>query len=684
MKKYLWADYYIELADIILKYKDKRQEFCEIIKDIYKTLKIELPKLSKSGELVDIDPFSFYAFFNKQISKENRIKIITEIKKRFSIKAEVPTYFSGIPVANNQNITFYPFDERMTEIIGELWNFFEQVIIYTKNKNSQNRKNFIDKFNLVQTYPGVKWKLTMALFWIRPYDFINLDSRNRWYLAIADDISDRFNYIDNLKEVPNGEEYLNICDEIKKEIKKDKSYSSIIQFSEKAYEISEKVNNQVHYWIYSPGENSKYWDKYYEEGIMGIGWSKLGNLKKYKTKSKVRAKLQQEYDSQSKMTNDTSTVWKFVKEMKKGDIIFVKKGRDIILGYGVVTSNYYYDENREFPNLRNVDWKEKGEWEHPGKAVIKTLTDITSYRDYVNELKDIFNKKIEPVNIIEDKYTKENFLDEVFIEEGEYDLLTEILEHKKNIILQGPPGTGKTFVAKRLAYSILESKDDDKIEMIQFHQSYSYEDFIMGYRPNENGFEIHTGAFYDFCKKAEEDKENKYFFIIDEINRGNLSKIFGELFMLIENEKRGDSIRLLYRDELFSVPENLYIIGMMNTADRSLAFLDYALRRRFAFIDFHPAFESDGFKKYLKEKKSTKLNKLINCIKELNLEIKEDSGLGEDFQIGHSYFITDKEITISFLKRVVFYELEPLLKEYYYDDNETLESLVNCMKEAIK
>lgn len=180
--------------------------------------------------------------------------------------------------------------------------------------------------------------------------------------------------------------------------------------------------------------------------------------------------------------------------------------------------------------------------------------------------------------------------------EEDYNSLVSLLEHKKNIILQGAPGVGKTFAAKRLAYSIIKRKDPSLVKMVQFHQSYSYEDFVRGYRPTDKGFEIKNGPFYDFCKKAEEDSENRYFFIIDEINRGNLSKIFGELFMLIEADKRADplknnqpSVQLLYRDpekgvEEFSIPSNLYIIGMMNTADRSLALMDFALRRRFGFL----------------------------------------------------------------------------------------------------
>ena len=157
------------------------------------------------------------------------------------------------------------------------------------------------------------------------------------------------------------------------------------------------------------------------------------------------------------------------------------------------------------------------------------------------------------------EYTKEDFLNDVYISSEKYDSLVSLLNHKLNVILQGAPGVGKTFAAKRLAYSMMGVKDQNRVMMIQFHQSYSYEDFIMGFRPSETGFELKKGAFYNFCKKAEIDSDNEYFFIIDEINRGNLSKIFGELFMLIESDKRGIQLQLLYSDEKFSVPKNVYI-----------------------------------------------------------------------------------------------------------------------------
>ena len=268
---------------------------------------------------------------------------------------------------------------------------------------------------------------------------------------------------------------------------------------------------------------------------------------------------------------------------------------------------------------------------------MKTLTDITAYTDYVDKLSALFETDAddtpEEIAVTCPPYSADDFLNEVYMDEDEYDNLVALLTNKKNIILQGAPGVGKTYAAKRLAYSIMGVKDKERVTMIQFHQSYSYEDFIMGFRPNESGFELRKGVFYNFCKAAEIDNENAYFFIIDEINRGNLSKIFGELFMLIESDKRGIELQLLYADEKFSVPENVYIIGMMNTADRSLAMLDYALRRRFAFYEMKPAFESDGFRAYRRNLDNPKFDRIINCVENLNDAIAADESLGEGFCI---------------------------------------------------
>ncbi len=289
----------------------------------------------------------------------------------------------------------------------------------------------------------------------------------------------------------------------------------------------------------------------------------------------------------------------------------------------------------------------------------------------------------------EPQYTEDNFLQEVYMSKENYDKLVNLLKRKKNIILQGAPGVGKTRIAKRLAYSIIGEKNTERVSMVQFHQSYSYEDFVMGFRPNAEGFELKTGIFYNFCKEAEKDEENTpYFFIVDEINRGNLSKIFGELFMLIEADKRGAnaSVQLVYNNERFSVPKNVHIIGMMNTADRSIAFLDYALRRRFAFYNIIPAFDNDKFKEYQSTILNANFNNLINCVKQLNEEIANDETLGSGFCIGHSYFCNlDENVDNKTLSDIVEFEIIPTLQEYWFDEktkaNEWSSKLRGCIRD---
>lgn len=281
-----------------------------------------------------------------------------------------------------------------------------------------------------------------------------------------------------------------------------------------------------------------------------------------------------------------------------------------------------------------------------------------------------------------DKYTKEDFLKEVFITEAKYDRLVSVLKKKKNIIMQGAPGVGKTFAAKRLAYSIMGEVDEDRIEFVQFHQNYSYEDFVMGYKPVDNGFELKYGVFYRFCQKVANHPDQDYFFIIDEINRGNMSKIFGELLMLIETDYRGKKVTLAYNGLSFFVPKNLHIIGMMNTADRSLAMIDYALRRRFSFFDMEPGFDSDGFKDYQKGLKNATFDTLIARIKDLNTEITKDKSLGKGFCIGHSYFCgADKyKCTDEWMQDIVDYDILPMLGEYWFDDDEKVQHWTDILQ----
>ncbi len=444
-------------------------------------------------------------------------------------------------------------------------------------------------------------------------------------------------------------------------------------------------------WAIAPGEGARLWRQFRAQRIAAIGYDgdgDLGDLSQYNSRDVVHAAAI-EKGFGSNPFNVSLAAWQFSHETQVGDILLAKQGVSTFLGWGKVTGDYRHEPDRpEYRHTRSVEWHAfPTPIKLPGqdKTVPKAFTRFTDFRGW---LRHIFERVDGGPSPEPEPYGIPDALSELFVDDVQFRRIRDSFGLRKNLIIQGPPGVGKSFISKRLAWCLIGAKDSSTIEMVQFHQAYAYEDFVQGWRPNEKGgFTLRNGVFFEFCKRAEQKPGTPFVFIIDEINRGNLSRIFGELLMLIESDKRGRDyeLRLTYgnSEERFSVPENLYILGLMNTADRSLAMVDYALRRRFAFETLKPAY-GGKFRDYLvdAEVDPELLERIVQRMSALNDAIRNDKDLGPGFEIGHSYFVPDEpaDADDQWYLNVVNTQIEPLLREYWFDRPDHVDVLVEKLR----
>ena len=443
-------------------------------------------------------------------------------------------------------------------------------------------------------------------------------------------------------------------------------------------------------WLISPGKGARLWGDFQKHQVAALGWDDVGDLSEYNSREEIHETLVKNGRGPNP-SNQSLALWEFKKDVRIGDVIIAKKGRSSILGWGKVKGDYEYAPDRpEYRKIRQVEW-------HPCKQPIslppsapapsKTLTRLLP--DRARDLLGLIDEKSSSAEADPEVYDINVALENIFVSHEQFGRILDSMALRKNLILQGPPGVGKTFIARRIAWCLIGRKDSNPVEMVQFHQSYAYEDFVQGWRPTESGgFALKNGVFFEFCKRAEQQLDTPFVFIIDEINRGNLSRIFGELLMLIETDKRGSehTIPLTYSPtgERFSVPDNVHILGLMNIADRSLAMVDYALRRRFAFVELRPAYRREEFREYLlaAEVERHLVDRIEDSMSEINKKIREDKDLGPGFEIGHSYFVPDDEDSADedWFDHIVSTQIEPLLREYWFDRSDQVDELLKKLR----
>lgn len=684
-----WSNFYGEFATTLLEYKNDRKGLISKLKSAYEETGMKLPKMESNGEILDIDPFTIFGLFNKGITDDNRKRILGEIAKQFNLKNKVPFSFEGIPLVNNLRSTFFNFaEERGENDINNLWEVFESAIRYADNPTQGNKLKIESTYNNVIKQKGIQWNITMGLYWIRPNTYINLDSKNREFIIKQKILPQQFiKEVNQFKNVPNGEQYIQLCDLLLEKIKDGQyGYRDFKELSFIAYERNMSVDTVTQHNT----QNTDIAKNTILYGPPGTG-------KTYNTVMYAVAIIENKKLEEIKKENYTEVIDRYNKYKEDGLIEFTTFHQsygyeEFIEGIKPVIHSDEEDETdiqyevvpglfKKFCDIagKPILRKEKcdiGINESPtiwkisleGSGENSTRTECMKnehirigYDEYGREITNLFkgvagrhilNYFINDMSIgdIVMSCYDCNTVDAIGVVTGEYEWHDEYPEYKRlrkvNWIVKGiKENIIKINNGSRLSNPTVYKLRMDLSDVMEIIEKYS-----------KNTIEV-------------EEKKKNHVFIIDEINRGNISKIFGELITLIEPTKRigqteGQKVRLPYSQKLFGVPNNVYLIGTMNTADRSIATIDTALRRRFNFKEMLPDEEVlDGI--YVEDVSIKdifiKINKRITVL------------FDREHTLGHAYFLPLKGApTIETLADIFENSIIPLLQEYFYEDYEKI------------
>ena len=686
---FIWSEIYEEFATKLLEYKNDRKNLISKLQNVYEEIDMKLSKMESNGEILDIDPFTIFGLFNKGITDDNRKRILGEIAKQFNLKNKVPFSFEGIPLVNNLRSTFFNFaEERGENDINNLWEVFESAIRYADNPTQGNKLKIESTYNNVIKQKGIQWNITMGLYWIRPNTYINLDSKNREFIIKQKILPEQFiKEVNQFKNVPNGEQYIQLCDLLLEKIKDGQyGYRDFKELSFIAYERNMSVDTVTQHNT----QNTDIAKNTILYGPPGTG-------KTYNTVMYAVAIIENKKLEEIKKENYTEVIDRYNKYKEDGLIEFTTFHQsygyeEFIEGIKPVIHSDEEDETdiqyevvpglfKKFCDIagKPILRKEKcdiGINESPtiwkislgGSGENSTRTECMKnehirigYDEYGREITNLFkgaagrhilNYFINDMSIgdIVMSCYDCNTVDAIGVVTGEYEWHDEYPEYKRlrkvNWIVKGiKENIIKINNGSRLSNPTVYKLRMDLSDVMEIIEKYS-----------KNTIEV-------------EEKKKNHVFIIDEINRGNISKIFGELITLIEPTKRigqseGQKVRLPYSQKRFGVPNNVYLIGTMNTADRSIATIDTALRRRFNFKEMLPDEEVlDGiYVEYVSIKDIfIKMNKRITVL------------FDREHTLGHAYFLPLKDApTIETLANIFENSIIPLLQEYFYEDYEKI------------